>query len=125
MKPVKEITLDQLKANSDWEAVFGEDSGGNTDRVVESAKPGLKVNLDEVSREDVKKIIAAANGENDGADWIGLFELKDGRFLIASGGCDYTGWDCHASNHLAVADSLTTAIRFGLGDSERLRLGLE
>ena len=44
-------------------------------------------------REDVEAIIAIDDGENDEANWLGLFKMKDGRYLALSAGCDYTGWD--------------------------------
>ncbi len=45
------------------------------------------------SRIDIAEIIAAVNGKNDRDSWLGVFLLKDGRFLVAEGSCDYTGWD--------------------------------
>ena len=44
-------------------------------------------------REDVVEIIAIDDGENDECNWLGLFKMKDGRYLALSAGCDYTGWD--------------------------------
>ena len=44
-------------------------------------------------REDVAKIHHIYNGSNDKENWIGVFELKDGRFARLVAGCDYTGWD--------------------------------
>lgn len=77
-----------------------------------------------VERADVTSIIAAVNGENDGPDWLGVFTLKDGRFLVASGGCDYTGWDCQAGNNLTVCATMADVLQFGLSPEERGRLGL-
>lgn len=122
---IKEITLDQLQSDSDWAEVFGEGSGGNTDKRTEAVPPGSSVSTEPADRSNVAQILAAVNGENDGADWVGLFLLKDGRYLVASGGCDYTGWDCRACNNLVVGSSLADAIRFGLDDSQRARLGLQ
>ena len=45
------------------------------------------------TRADVKRIIAVVDGESDGPDWVCVGKLQDGRFFVASGGCDYTGWD--------------------------------
>jgi len=45
------------------------------------------------TREDVRRIIAMVDGENDGPDWVGVFELQDGRFASLRAGCDYTGFD--------------------------------
>jgi hypothetical protein len=41
---------------------------------------------------DVLKAIAV-DGENDGDRWLGVFELRDGRFGCLRAGCDFTGWD--------------------------------
>ena len=120
-----EITLAELLSNYDWAEVFADQSSGNTDKTTEPVPPDSSVDTSPASREDVVRIIAAVNGENDGQEWLGLFQLKDRRYLVASGGCDYTGWDCQAGNHMAVSSTLEDAIRFGLTDSERERLGLE
>ncbi len=89
----KEIDIGSLLEDYNWAEVFGEGTGGNTDRHTDPCPPGSTVDLNCPSRTDVVEIIAAVNGDNDGPDWVGLFRLKDGRFLVASGGCDYTGWD--------------------------------
>lgn len=44
------------------------------------------------TRDDVINIIAIREGENDGANWLGVFYLKDGRYAVLRAGCDYTGW---------------------------------
>ncbi|MDD5455037.1 MAG: hypothetical protein PHW62_06045 [Candidatus Ratteibacteria bacterium] len=44
-------------------------------------------------REDVEKVIKKCEGEHDGNDWIGIFQLKNGKIAGLSAGCDYTGWD--------------------------------
>lgn len=121
---VKEITLEQLMTDYDWAEVFGEGSGGNTTRDIDVAPPGVDVSTSPVSRTDVAEVIAAVNGENDERDWIGVFRLNDGRFLVASGGCDYTGWDCQASNNLTVCASLDDAVKYGLDEARRALLGL-
>lgn len=118
------MTLDELAASYDWREVFGEGNGGNTDKVLDACPPGAEVDLTPPTIADVAEVVASADGENDEAEWVGVFRLKDGRFLVASGWCDYTGWDCAAGNHLEVAATLADAIAFGLGDSQRARLGL-
>lgn len=47
--------------------------------------------------DDVAKVLAVVEGENDGADWHWILRLNDNRFVYLSGGCDYTGWDCQSS----------------------------
>lgn len=71
--------------NYDWDEVFKY-----------AAKPlptvGSEVSLDGFERADVKRVVAIVDGENEGPEWIGVFELHDGRFAVLRAGCDYTGW---------------------------------
>lgn len=122
---VREITLEQLVSDYDWAQVFADENAGNVDKTTHAAPPHSLVDLTPPSRSDVAEIIAAVNGENDGADWLGVFRLKDGRYLVASGGCDYTGWDCRAGNNLMVAKDWNDLIAFGLTEAEADRLGLK
>lgn len=117
-----EITLEELQTSYDWEEVFGEGSGGNCDQTVE-AVDGTP--CDPCPRADVAEIIAAVNGENDEDEWVGVFRMKDGRFLSAVAACDYTGWDCQAANDLTVAASLEALIQMALTPEQCKRLGLE
>lgn len=111
--------------NYDWAEVFGEGGGGNCTPIKPNIKPGDKTIADTFSREDVKKVYGQVEGENDGADWIVWGKLKDGRWFMARGGCDYTGWDCSAGNSGDVASSKKDIIRFGMSDDERSRFGLK
>lgn len=43
--------------------------------------------------DEVKKVIASANGNNDGPNWLILGQLRDKRYFFISAGCDYSGWD--------------------------------
>ena len=88
---IKEIDLPDLLNSYDWEEVFGEGSGGNCDGTIQVVPPGAPVDSSGVSRAMVAEVIATVNGENDGEQWVGLFLLNDGRYLVAEGGCDYTG----------------------------------
>jgi hypothetical protein len=117
-----EITINELLNDYDWAHVFADASYGNTTKDVDSPDG---TSLEPFTRCDVEEILAAANGYNDGDSWCGLFVLNDGRYLAASGTCDYTGWDCQAGNTLTVAATADIAARFGLTDSERERLGIE
>jgi hypothetical protein len=120
-----EITLEKLRTDYDWAQVFADESDGNVDKVIEIAPPGANVSDEPFGRDDVQKIIAAVEGENDEADWLGLFLLKDGRYAVCSGGCDYTGWDCRGGNSMIVCESFEDAIQFGLSSQERERLGID
>lgn len=119
-----EITIPELLESYDWSEVFGEGTGGNCSRTIQVIPPGASVGSSDVRRTDVAEIICAVNGENDGPCWVGVFRLNDGRFLVAEGGCDYTGWDCEAGNSLCVAGSFEDAIRYGLNPDQQRRLGL-
>lgn len=70
-------------------------------------------------------VIAAKEGENDGANWLAVFRLENGRYAYLSAGCDYTGWDCSASGTLDYADTLQELCRLYMGEDERQRLGFD
>jgi hypothetical protein len=80
-----------------WEEAFGYASDGEkacNSGVPDRALPNdLDTSVEPFTRKDVKRVIAARDGENDGADWVVVGELKDGRFFCVEAGCDYTGWD--------------------------------
>lgn len=109
----------------DWAEVFGEGTGGNCAPIIPGYAPGETCNAETFSREDVSRIKGQSEGENDERDWIVWGELKDGRWFIAVGGCDYTGWDCQASNHGSVASTEAALIRFGMTSEQRERFGIE
>jgi hypothetical protein len=100
--------LDKLN-NYDWAEAFGEGTGGN-------CKPlGF-------TREEVAEILLAREGKNDGADWIFVGRLHDGRYAVVEAGCDYTGWDCQAGNSgWTYPDH--AAMLAGVGDEIRDLLG--
>lgn len=109
----------------DWAEVFGEGGGGNCTPIIPQPQPPTSnVPTTQFGREDVEKIYKMEDGENDERDWIIYGRLKDGRYFAARGGCDYTGWDCRASNSGDVALTLAEIRRFGLSDDERQRFGV-
>lgn len=59
--------------------------------------------------DDIDKVLAVWEGENDGDDWRWVMRLKDGRFVFLQGGCDYTGWDCRSWALHSVANSADEA----------------
>ena len=116
----------------DWAAIFrmccGEESGSylgsGPDTPPISPALGTSTPVTHFSREDVKRVIAQSDGENDERDWLLLAELKDGRFAFIAAGCDYTGWDCMGNSGVCVvAPDLATMVRLGLTDAARDRLG--
>jgi hypothetical protein len=121
LMPICEITVEELQTDYDWCEVFGEGDGGNCDGHIDGI---ADCPPNPVSRAMVVEIVAAVNGERDETDWIGVFRLQDGRYLAAEGSCDYTGWDCRAANHLAVAKTLDDILAYGLTPEQRQRLGV-
>ena len=119
----KDIDIPAIYDDYDWKEVFGEGEGGNCDKSKVDAIPDdAAIDLTPPMLADVVEVVCAANGENDGAAWIGVFKLRDGRYVVAEGSCDYTGWDCQAGNSLQVAGSLDDAIQYGLQREDRIRL---
>lgn len=111
--------------DGDWAEVFGEGNGGNCTPIQPNRAPHDKTTrLDTFSRLDVKKIHGQSDGERDERDWIVWGRLHDGRWFVARGGCDYTGWDCQASNSGDVAGIREDIIRFGMSPGERERFGV-
>ena len=92
-KPIIETDLDGIRDSCDWAQVFADENAGNVSKTIEPCPEGADVSLAPFVRDDIEMVLASSEGENDGLDWIGVFKLKDGRFLLAYGGCDYTGWD--------------------------------
>ena len=118
--------MDHRLDNSDWAEVFGEGNGGNCTPInPQPQPPSYTGSLATFGREDVVEIFDMEVGENDGPDWIIYGRLKDGRYFCARGGCDYTGWDCRASNSGDVAATREGLERFGLTSYERARFELE
>lgn len=109
--------------SDNWAEVFGEGTGENT-AILPQITPGDTIPDGTFSREDVAIIKGQVNGRNDEADWIVWGQLKDGRWFMAHGGCDYTGWKCQAHNDGSVASTEADLIRFGMTDDERDRFGL-
>lgn len=66
--------------------------------------------------DDIQKVLAVWEGENDEDDWRWVLQLKDGRFVFLQGGCDYTGWDCQSWAISKFTDSAEKAANLSLGD---------
>ena len=104
-----------------WSEVFGEGHGGNCTSITPNTPPNSSVDTSTFSREDVVKIHGQVEGEHNEQEWIVWGQLKDSRWFVARGGCDYSGWDCQASNSGDVAATLDDIIRFGMTPDERER----
>lgn len=112
--------------NYDWAEVFGEGTGGNCTTLRPQVQPPGTKGVKDASfgREDVAEITMMLDGEREVESWIIYGQLKDERYFIARGSCDYTGWDCVASNSADVAKTLPKLISFGMTPDERTRFGL-
>lgn len=73
-------------------------------------------------RSDVAEIIAIEDGDRDGPQWIGVFKMRDGRYLFVEAGCDYTGWDCQSGGTGWMSPTLEECVWHGMNDSARDRL---
>ncbi len=58
------------------------------------------------------------SGENDGPSWHWICRLKEGGYIYAHGGCDYTGWDCQSSADVHEAATRAEVIAL-CGQDER------
>lgn len=81
----RELTRQQFNGSYDWKYIF---------KNFAAPEPtlGFTGSLDKFERSDVAAVLGLVEGENDGADWVGVFRLRDGRFASITAGCDYTGW---------------------------------
>ena len=95
LRPVIDTPLGELQDSYDWKEVFGEGGGGNTDKGTDPIPPDSDVDLTPPNLADVIEVVASSVERGDYAetDCLGVFRLKDGRYLVASGSCDTTGWD--------------------------------
>jgi hypothetical protein len=110
----------------DWAEVFGEGGGGNCEPIIPNRLiNGVLTPEPTFSREDVVTIKGQVEGERDEQSWVVWGQLKDGRFFVARGWCDYTGWDCRAGNSGDTFPTEDELIRYGMDTNERLRFGLE
>ena len=108
-----------------WAEVFGGGGGGNCTPIHPNRAPHDKTtSAATFSRQDVKKLHGQSEGENEERSWVCWGQLRDGRWFVARGDCDYTGWDCRASNSGDVASSKKDIIKFGMDQEERGRFGL-
>jgi len=48
-------------------------------------------------------------GANDESDWYWILTV-DGKTYYATGGCDYTGWDCQSSGSIQEVADIAAAL---------------
>jgi len=121
-------SIEAFLSDPDWCDAFGEAMGVEPDACCKERRNvrrilGFTGSNEPFARSDVQRIIAISDGVNDELDWIGLFELNDGRFAFVRAGCDFTGWGCQASGDAEVGSSVDDLVRLALNDEERRRLG--
>lgn len=56
----------------------------------------LATNTDIFLVDDIANIHAEVAGHNDEDNWYWILELTDGKFVLTTAWCDYTGWDCRS-----------------------------
>lgn len=112
-------TIDEMREDYAWQEAFkyAADPGEPTE--------GYRGDCAGFGFDDVAEVVASDDGENDGAQWIAVLRLHDGRFAFLSAGCDYTGWDCQASGQTWFASSLESLDQWGLTDDARGRLAMQ
>jgi hypothetical protein len=115
----------------DWEAAFSFCSDMNDGSASSCGKPewaegsGKTGTSDVFNRGDVAEVIALAEGENDGNQWLAFGRLTDDRYFFLSAGCDYTGWDCIGTyGRCFVAMTRAPLESMQMTHEERSRLGL-
>jgi len=119
-------TPETMAEDYDWKQAFGYGGQPDTHAIYEGpCEPmpceGSECSLEPVLVENIVEVIQAIEGENDGADWIAVVRLKDGRYAFVQAGCDYTGWDCQAGGQVWVSDSLENLWQFGVTNEARDR----
>lgn len=99
------VSLAELAASYDWQEAFKYAEGFGLD--------------------DVAKVTAHRNGENDEQNWLMYGELRDGRHFYLSAGCDYTGWDCMAGGYGKAAPTFKEMVRLAMDEEGREHFGLK
>lgn len=117
------MTVEQLMADYHWKSAFDEAYGygiGLRYHDTDDSEP----DDNEPPISNVVRVIASADGEPDGDDWIGIFEMQDGSFVCLRAGCDYTGWDCQANGRIETFRTEVEACsEMAWSYKEMLRLG--
>lgn len=74
--------------------------------------------------EDIHSVEAYWTNGEDEPSFAWLLKLRDGYWVAATGGHDYTGWDCRSGLETSVHATKEDAIRFGLTLNDRDNLKL-
>lgn len=65
---------------------------------------------DGFSVDDIDRVLAVWEGENDGDSWRWILALNNGKFVFMDGWCDYTGWDCQSGAMSVITDTVEEAL---------------
>lgn len=95
------MELEEFKKDYCWRSAFNEAFGKDFQGYGDPGPNPI---------DDVMEIIACEEGENEEKDWIGIFKMRDGKFLVLQAGCDATGWDCQAGGSYVAYDTLEEAL---------------
>lgn len=114
------MTPQEFAQSYDWRAAIEYNQQGFTPSKTE----GFTGSIEPFGFDDIAEVIAASEGESDGADWLAVLRLQDNRLIFVAAGCDYTGWDCISDMRSVVAATLPELIRWGMSEEQRERLGL-
>jgi len=77
----------------DWRECLRGGHGNGYDRPPEAPTGvGEGVSLTPFDLCDIRLVVFAQAGENDGRPWNAVVLLKDNRWAFFGGSCDYTGW---------------------------------
>jgi hypothetical protein len=111
------MDLERFRTDGNWREAF--EFGREPEVVL-----GGHCSADPVLIDDVALILHAQEGTPDEESWLAVVRLRDGRCAFVDAWCDMTGWDCQAGGHVTVASEFETLRRFGIGERERIRLGI-
>lgn len=128
--PIAKITLADLRRGQ-WAEVFGVavcgDWQNSTPQPVAVVPPGSVPSMEHgFYIDDVARIFAGQEGENEGLNWILLGQLVDGRyFYLMAGNGAYTGFEINGHGDACVAHTWDDIVRYGLSAFERKEFNLQ
>lgn len=119
-------TVPVVLTSHDWREAFG--AAGRESTTVNANVRRLighvqgDVSPEPFGRADVAWVVAIAEGQNDGPNWVCVGRLVRGEWFTVAAGCDYTGWGCQQWGQAYVDLDLDAILRLGLSDEDRDRL---
>ena len=60
---------------------------------------------DGITEDSVCDLLAVVEGERDTANWHWVVALRDKKFALIIGGCDFTGWHCQSWAESFIGES--------------------